>query len=89
MNIDNLSAAVSTRDRLRDLQRQHRLVSEGKGLGVTIQSTYQDDSFVDAVRPAVLTEITRRIEEAQDQLRTLGVDCTRGTEAQSGTNERE
>lgn len=79
MNIDNLSAAVSTRDRLRDLQRQHRLVSEGKGLGVTIQSTHQDDSFVDAVRPAVLTEINRRIEEAQDQLRMLGVDCTRGT----------
>lgn len=83
MNIDDLSAAVSIRDRLRNLQLQHLYVSEGKALGVTIQSTYQDDPFVNAVRPVVLAELNRRIEEAQDQLRELGVDCPRAVETQT------
>lgn len=83
MNIDDLSKAVSIRDRLGNLQRQHQLVSEGKALNITIQSTYQDDPFITAVRPAVLTEINRRIEEAQDQLRKLGVDCPRAVETQT------
>lgn len=82
MNIDDLSRAVSIRDRLSELLLQHLYVSEGKALGVTIQSKYQDDAFVDAVRPVVLTEINRRIEEAQDQLRELGVDCPRAVETQ-------
>lgn len=82
MNIDDLSKAVSIRDRLGNLQRQHQLVSEGNALNITIQSTYQDDPFVNAVRPVVLAELNRRIEEAQDQLRELGIDCPRAVGAQ-------
>lgn len=75
MNIKNLHMAVSYESRLRELEHQHQLVASGKALAITLQSAYQDDAFVDALRPQVLLEITRRIEEVKTQLRSFGIDC--------------
>lgn len=42
-------------------------------LGVTIQSRYQDDAFVNAVRSSVTGELSRRIGAVKHQLAELGV----------------
>ena len=36
---------------MKELQRQKGILESGAGLGVTIQSTYQDNAFLDAIRP--------------------------------------
>lgn len=45
----------------------------GAGLGVTIQSTYQDNVFLDAIRPHGVTELERHIEEKKAVLTELGI----------------
>jgi hypothetical protein len=47
--------------------------SRVEGLGVTIQSRYQDDAFVNAVRSSVTGELSRRIGAVKHQLAELGV----------------
>lgn len=61
---------------LKELERQYNNIEDSTGhgmLGITIQSQYQDDSFVDAVRPAVLGELARRIDDKRLELEKLGV----------------
>lgn len=64
---------------LKDLQRQYDNIENSTGhgmLGITIQSAYQDDAFVDAVRPAVLSELSRRIDDKRLELEKLGISFT-------------
>lgn len=49
------------------------VAAAGNELGVTIRGTYQDPAFVDAIRPYVLAELDRRIEEQMGALSELGV----------------
>lgn len=49
------------------------LQGSGAGLGVTIQSTYQDNVFLDAIRPHGVTELERHIEEKKAVLTELGI----------------
>lgn len=61
---------------LRELERQYNSIGDSTGhgvLGITIQSQYQDDAFVDALRPAVLAELSRRIDDKMLELEKLGV----------------
>ncbi|MEI2606162.1 hypothetical protein V8O11_20485 [Erwinia aphidicola] len=73
MDIKNLGAAYSIKQRLDELRRQRDLISTGKGLGVTIQSTYQDDDFIAAIIPHAASELERRIAEKQKEMESLGV----------------
>lgn len=73
MDIKNLSAAYSIKQRLDELHRQRDLISTGKGLGLTIQSTYQDDEFIAAIIPYAAAELERRIAEQQKKMEALGV----------------
>lgn len=61
---------------LKELERQYNIIEESTGhvaLGITIQSQYQDDAFIDAIRPAVLAELSRRIDDKRLELERLGV----------------
>lgn len=69
MDIKNLSAAYSIKQRLDELHRQRDLISTGKGLGLTIQSTYQDDEFIAVIIPYAAAELERRIAEQQKKWR--------------------
>ena len=63
MNAENLSEAYYLNNDIKELQRQKNILESGAGLGVTIQSTYQDNAFLDAIRPHAVAELDRRIVE--------------------------
>ncbi|EPC6088300.1 hypothetical protein ACK8QK_14450 [Citrobacter portucalensis] len=73
MNAENLSEAYYLNNDIKELQRQKSILESGAGLGVTIQSTYQDNAFLDAIRPHAVAELDRRIVEKKKSLSTLGV----------------
>ncbi|WP_407609274.1 hypothetical protein [Klebsiella aerogenes] len=73
MNAENLSEAYYINNEIKELQRQKRILESGAGLGVTIQSTYQDNAFLDAIRPHAVAELDRRIDEKKVVLVNLGV----------------
>lgn len=73
MNAENLSEAYYLNNEIKELQRQKGILESGAGLGVTIQSTYQDNAFLDAIRPHAVAELDRRIVEKKKSLSTLGV----------------
>ena len=73
MNINNVNAASILCEQLKELEVQYSLVVRGEGLGITIQSRYQDDDFVNAVRRRVTGELSRRIGAVKHQLTELGV----------------
>ncbi|MFI3308921.1 hypothetical protein [Ewingella allii] len=73
MDVKYLSQAHGLLQKISELKREHDIVAGGGGLGVTVQSQYQDDAFVNAIRPHVLAEIIKRIEAKQDHLKQLGV----------------
>lgn len=63
MNAENLSEAYYLNNDIKELQLQKSILESGAGLGVTIQSTYQDNAFLDAIRPHAVVELDRRIVE--------------------------
>lgn len=73
MNAENLSEAYYLNNDIKELQRQKDILESGSGLGVTIQSTYQDNAFLEAIRPHAVAELDRRIEEKKKKLSVLGV----------------
>lgn len=73
MNINNVNAASILCEQLKELEGQYSIVVRGEGLGITIQSRYQDDAFVNAVRRTVTGELSRRIGAVKHQLAELGV----------------
>lgn len=73
MNINNVNAASILCEQLRELEAQRAIVARGEGLGVTIQSRYQDDAFVNAVRMSVESELCRRIGAVKHELAELGI----------------
>ncbi|EDV4827922.1 hypothetical protein Y947_004922 [Salmonella enterica] len=73
MNAENLSNAHDIYNEMKELQRQKGMLESGAGLGVTIQSTYQDNAFLDAIRPHAVAELDRRIEEKKAVLVSLGI----------------
>ncbi|CAH5335693.1 TPA: hypothetical protein JG901_000123 [Enterobacter hormaechei subsp. steigerwaltii] len=73
MNINNVNAASALCEQLKELEWQYSLVVRGEGLGITIQSRYQDDAFVNAVRSSVTGELSRRIGAVKHQLKELGI----------------
>lgn len=52
------------------------MLESGAGLGVTIQSTYQDNAFLEAIRPHAVAELDRRIEEKKAVLENLGISLS-------------
>lgn len=73
MNVENLTEAYYINNGIKELQRQKDILESGDGLGVTIQSTYQDKAFLDAIRPHAVAELNRRIEEKKAVLVNLDV----------------
>lgn len=73
MNAENLSEAYYLNNDIKELQLQKSILESGAGFGVTIQSTYQDNAFLDAIRPHAVAELDRRIVEKKKSLSTLGV----------------
>lgn len=73
MNAENLSEAYYINNEIKELQRQKSIQESGAGLGVTIQSTYQDNAFLDAIRPHAVAELDRRIDEKKVVLVNFGV----------------
>lgn len=76
MNVENLTEAYYINNGIKELQRQKGILESGDGLGVTIQSTYQDKDFLDAIRPHAVAELNRRIEEKKAVLVSLGISFT-------------
>lgn len=73
MKAQDLSRAHSIWENIRELAKQRDLIAGGGGLGVTIQSTYQDAAFEQAIRPHAVAELNRRIEEQKQIIIDLGV----------------
>ncbi|EPB5912660.1 hypothetical protein ACRQPR_000863 [Citrobacter amalonaticus] len=76
MNVENLSNAHYIYNEMKELQRQKGMLESGDGLGVTIQSTYQDKAFLDAIRPHAVAELDSRIEEKKAVLVSFGISFT-------------
>ncbi|EOQ22841.1 MULTISPECIES: hypothetical protein [Citrobacter] len=73
MNVENLSEAYYLNNNIKELQRQKDILESGSGLGVTIQSTYQDNAFLEAIRPHAAAALDRRIEDKKKKLSDLSV----------------
>ncbi|WP_370611628.1 hypothetical protein [Citrobacter meridianamericanus] len=73
MNAENLSEAYYLNNEIKELKRQKGILESGAGLGVTIQSTYQDNAFLDAIRPHIVAKLERRIKEMNAILVNLGI----------------
>ncbi|HCB1916920.1 TPA: hypothetical protein MYQ36_002870 [Citrobacter braakii] len=73
MKAENLSNAYYINNEMQELQRQKGILESGAGLGVTIQSAYQDNAFLEAIRPHAVAELDRRIEEKKASLVKLGL----------------
>ncbi|HFT7756790.1 TPA: hypothetical protein ACGR7B_003183 [Enterobacter hormaechei] len=73
MKVQDLSRAHSIWESIRELQERRDLIAGGVGLGVTIQSAYQDAAFEEAIRPHAVAELNRRIEEQKKVIIALGV----------------
>ncbi|HED1546180.1 hypothetical protein [Citrobacter freundii] len=73
MKAENLSNAYYINNEMKELQRQKGILESGAGLGVTIQSVYQDNAFLDALRPHAVAELDRRIEAKKASLVNLGI----------------
>ncbi|WOU51608.1 hypothetical protein [Citrobacter portucalensis] len=73
MKAENLSNAYYINNDMQELQRQKGILESGAGLGVTIQSAYQDNAFLEAIRPHAVAELDRRIEEKKASLVKLGL----------------
>lgn len=56
MKAENLSNAYYINNDMQELQRQKGILESGAGLGVTIQSAYQDNAFLEAIRPHAVAE---------------------------------
>ena len=76
MNAENLSEAYYLNNDIKELQLQKSILESGAGLGVTIQSAYQDKAFLDAIRPHAVAELNRRIEEKKAALVSFGISFT-------------
>ncbi|QMG41436.1 hypothetical protein HVY60_12980 [Citrobacter freundii] len=73
MKAENLSNAYYINNEMKELQRQKGILESGVGLGMTIQSAYQDNTFLEAIRPHAVAELDRRIEEKKALLVNLGL----------------
>lgn len=73
MKAENLSNAYCIYNEMKELQRQKGILESGAGLGVTIQSAYQDNAFLEAIRPHAVAELDHRIEEKKASLVNLGI----------------
>ena len=73
MKAEYLSHAYYINNEMQELQRQKGILESGAGLGVTIQSAYQDNAFLEAIRPHAVAELDRRIEEKKASLVKLGL----------------
>ena len=73
MKINDLSDAYYILQQIKELEAQRGIIDGGAGLNVTIQSHYQDDGFVESIRPHAIAEIERRIEKNKETLINLGV----------------
>lgn len=73
MNAENLSEAYYINNEIKELQRQKSILESGAGLGVTIQATYQDNAFLNVIRPHAVAELERRIGQKRAVLVKLGV----------------
>ena len=76
MNAENLSEAYYLNNDIKELQLQKSILESGAGLGVTIQSTYQDNAFLDAIRPHAVAVLDSRIDQKREKLKVLGVTIT-------------
>lgn len=76
MNVENLSNAHYIYNEMKELQRQKGLLESGAGLGVTIQSTYQDNAFLEAIHPHAVAVLDSRIDQKREKLKVLGVTIT-------------
>lgn len=76
MRLKDLWQVTILEARLREKRAQLALVADGKGLAVAIQSTYQPEEVVEAVRPVVVTHLTATITEIETQLVALGVEVS-------------
>lgn len=72
--MEDIQKANALLDSIRSLKYQINFVTAGHGLGITIQSTYQNEAFVDAIRPHVVKYMEGELEKLYQRLRDLGVD---------------
>lgn len=72
--MEDIQKANALLDSIRSLKYQINFVNAGHGLGITIQSTYQNEAFVDAIRPHVVKYMEGELEKLYQRLRDLGVD---------------
>lgn len=72
--MEDIQKANAILDSIRSLKYQINFVAAGNGLGITIQSTYQCEAFVDAIRPHVVKYMEAELEKLYQRLKELGVD---------------
>lgn len=74
MRLQDLWQVNILQNRLLEKRAQLALVVDGKGLGVTIQSTYQPEKVIEAVRPVVVAHLDATIAAIEADLVGLGVE---------------
>lgn len=76
MHIDDYDRVRDLQDKRKEYLYQIKMLQDTVGdkwLGVTFQGTYQEHETCDAVRPALIALLTRRVYAVDTALNTLGV----------------
>lgn len=74
MKLRDLETARKLSEELDQLREKREMVSNNKGVMVSIQSIYQDDVLVRAALPGIIQELDRRIRDNISQLKALGIE---------------
>ncbi len=52
----------------------HATSTVTRRLGITFHGRYQADAFVDVIRPFIVTELQRQMDEIDEKLKALGME---------------
>lgn len=73
MKYENINKAIGLHEEYKKIQ-QNISDASGERLGITFHGTYQKEDFVKLIRPHVLEELNRRLDEVKSKLKELGVE---------------
>lgn len=74
MKSSDLKKAYKIQEAIEQIENKIERIEAGHDLGITISGTYQQESFVDAIRPHVIDHMTKGLNKLKNDLRELGID---------------
>jgi len=73
MKLSDMQEANAISQLYVDKRKVYREIQSGVALGVTFGGRYQNDDFVDKIRPHVLRELLQELDALEEKLEAFGI----------------